>query len=193
MEKSKPEQTKPLQNHQQKYERIHSQSTIIIRESVKTKQKSTPIEADQEYTINVPQNDSPARWARNRTAILHLKQPAKECLFPTSPLQPNSPLFPPLLLPFSFAFFFLSQLLFYSLLSWSPSQLTPWPWSAAPAHVSCSQLEENRSPPLLATSPLHNRKNMLLQIPCQVLPFGCFLKSTIVIPYQSIRRQHVAP
>ena len=58
MEKSEPEQTKPLQNHQQKYERIHSQSTIIIRESVKTKQKSTPIEADEEYAINIPQNNS---------------------------------------------------------------------------------------------------------------------------------------
>ena len=33
---------------------------------------------------------------------------------------------------------FLSQLLSYSLLSRSPSQLTPWPRSTAPAHVSCS-------------------------------------------------------
>ena len=44
---------------------------------------------------------------------------------------------PPLLLFFLF-FLFLSQLLSYSLLSWSPSQLMPWPRSAAPTRVSCS-------------------------------------------------------
>ena len=93
MEKSKPEQTKPLQNHQQKYERIHSQSTIIIRESVKTEQKSTPIEADEEYTINVPQNNSPQLGGQEigQLSFLSSNQP-RNASFSLSPLKLNSPL-----------------------------------------------------------------------------------------------------
>ena len=100
MEKSKPEQTKPLQNHQQKYGRIHSQSTIIIRESIKTQQKSTPIEADEEYTINIPQNNSLQLGGQEigQLSFLSSNQPRNPLSHQSSQAKTLPPLF---LLPFS--------------------------------------------------------------------------------------------
>ena len=110
MEKSKPEQTKPLQNHQQKYERIHSQSANIIRESVKTKQKSTPLEADEEHTTNVPQNNSLQLGGQEigQLSFLLSNQPRN----PPFPLVLSSSTLPSSPLPFSF----LSPFPFFSFL-----------------------------------------------------------------------------